>query len=930
MDDKAWIESFNKRQREADKTNNNNNNSATSTSTSSAKKQKLTEADWSRLRQGSRANFLDRRVPQIVRERAAVAETMTAQLSHNVGLSEREVKKYEREVATAAEAVSLAQTMMKTNHAQQVAETYSVPDSQRDHLLDKRSRDEAELNALMQRNKQQNNNNNSATAKSSLDEQREIENRRLQDVGVSSNNNSNNSKRVKRGPDVDLLKTLAMDEVDFISEKILAQGDATMLQSMMAAARQDTEADIARMREEEVARRRMAISELRQQLPIFKRRAEILDTLEKNDAMVLVGDTGSGKSTQLIQYLRESGYTADGKRIACTQPRRVAAMSVSARVATEVGCNLGGEVGYRVRFEDKTSKKTELCFMTDGMLLREYLMDPELKNFSCIIIDEAHERALHTDVLLGLVRETFRGRRERGDPLRVIIASATLDAEKFSRYFDDIPIIKVEGRMYPVEVFYTAQPQQDYIEACVNCVLQIHLREPLGDVLVFLTGQDEIEDCAEQLQQRIGSLKHLMREMLIFPVYSTLPASQQRKIFEPTPPGARKVVIATNIAETSLTIDGIAYVVDCGFCKQNFFDPKTDMESLLVVPVSRAAAEQRKGRAGRTGPGKCFRLYTRRAYKDSLLEATVPEIQRTNIANLVLELKALGIENFLDFEFLDSPTQEYVAQAFSALFSLQAINAEGQLTKTGRRMAEFPLDPKLSRCLVASEKYNCSEQIATVAAMLSVSSGLYYLPRDKSQRRFAEAARVQFNRGFGDHVALLEIYEQWAAAGHDEGWANQHYLQYRTLKSAYNIRLQLLGLLERVEIAQSRTEDLTAVVKAVLCGFFRNIAKINPLTGTTYQRVKVCSSMNNRSGGGGGEVLLHPSCVFALALAQHQRENINTVKRGGGDNNSGVLPGLVVYYALRSTAKDYMVNVSAVDPTWLYEVAPHMFPATRK
>jgi pre-mRNA-splicing factor ATP-dependent RNA helicase DHX16 len=352
---------------------------------------------------------------------------------------------------------------------------------------------------------------------------------------------------------------------------------------------------------------------------------------------------------KIPQYLYEIGYAELGK-IGCTQPRRVAAMSVAARVAQEMNVRLGKEVGYSIRFENCTSDATKIQYMTDGMLLREILTEPDLASYSCMIIDEAHERTLHSDILFGLVKDIVRFRSD----LRLIISSATMDAEKFSKYFDDASIFMIPGRMFPVDIYYTKSPEADYVDAAVVTVLQIHVSQPLnGDILVFLTGQEEIETAAEILTQRSRNLGSRIPELMICPVYANLPSEQQAKIFEKTPKGARKVVLATNIAETSLTIDGICYVIDTGFNKQKSYNARSGMESLVVTPVSQAAANQRAGRAGRTQPGKCFRLFTAWSFQHELEPNTVPEILRTNLGNVVLMLKSLGINDLVHFDFMD-------------------------------------------------------------------------------------------------------------------------------------------------------------------------------------------------------------------------------------------------------------------------------------
>ncbi|KAJ6795426.1 pre-mRNA-splicing factor ATP-dependent RNA helicase DEAH1 [Iris pallida] len=622
----------------------------------------------------------------------------------------------------------------------------------------------------------------------------------------------------------------------------------------------------------------------RKTLPIYPYREELLQAINDHQVIVIVGETGSGKTTQIPQYLHEAGYTKRGK-VGCTQPRRVAAMSVSARVAQEMGVKLGHEVGYSIRFEDCTSEKTVLKYMTDGMLLREFLGEPDLASYSVVMVDEAHERTLSTDILFGLVKDIARFRKD----LKLLISSATLDAEKFSDYFDSAPIFKIPGRRYPVDIHFTTAPEADYIDAAIVTVLQIHVIQPPGDILVFLTGQEEIETVDEILKHRTRGLGTKIAELIICPIYANLPTELQAKIFEPTPEGARKVVLATNIAETSLTIDGIKYVVDPGFCKIKSYNPRTGMESLLVNPISKASAMQRAGRSGRTGPGKCFRLYTAYNYHHDLEDNTVPEIQRTNLANVVLTLKSLGIHDLVNFDFMDPPPSEALLKALEQLFALSALNSRGELTKVGRRMAEFPLDPMLSKMIVASEKYKCSEEVISIAAMLSVGNSIFYRPKDKQVH--ADNARKNFHSGFvGDHIALLNVYNCWKETDFSTQWCYENYIQVRSMKRARDIRDQLEGLLERVEIEPtSNPGDLDAIKKAITSGFFHHSAKLQK--SGAYRTVKNPQTVH-----------IHPSS----GLAEYH-------------------PRWVIYHELVLTTKEYMRQVIELKPDWLVEIAPHYY-----
>jgi len=618
-------------------------------------------------------------------------------------------------------------------------------------------------------------------------------------------------------------------------------------------------------------------------LPVYQYRTQFLEAVRDFQVLIVVGETGSGKTTQLPQYLHEVGYTKIGK-IGCTQPRRVAAMSVAARVAQEMGVKLGHEVGYNIRFEDCTTDRTILTYMTDGMLLRSFLNEPDMASFSVMVIDEAHERTLHTDVLFGLVKDVARFRED----LKVIISSATLDAEKFSEYFDNAPIFNIPGRRYPVSIHYTKAPEANYLEACVITVLQIHLTQPLGDVLVFFTGQQEIEEAIDAISYKTRGLGTACGELLVLPIYATLPTDMQAKIFEKTPPGARKIVLATNIAETSITIDNIVYVIDPGFCKQNTFNPRTGMESLIVVPCSKASANQRAGRAGRVMPGKCFRLYTKWSFEHELDDDNAPEIQRSNLGHVVLMLKSIGIDDLLHFDFMDPPPPETLIKALEQLYALSALNDQGDLTKIGRRMAEFPMDPMLSKCMMAAEKYKCVDEVITICGMLGVDNAVFYRPKEKGLH--ADNARKNFHKVGGDHLTLLNVYKQWEETGFSLNWCMENYLQNRSLKRARDIREQLVEMLEKVEIEQtSNANDIDGIRKCVLSGFFYHTARLRK--DGSYVTVKHPHTVE-----------IHPqSALF------------------------GQQPKLVCYHELVLTTKEYMRQMIEVKPEWLLEVAPHFY-----
>ncbi|XP_050515877.1 pre-mRNA-splicing factor ATP-dependent RNA helicase DHX16 [Diabrotica virgifera virgifera] len=634
----------------------------------------------------------------------------------------------------------------------------------------------------------------------------------------------------------------------------------------------------------ETEKKKLTIEETKKSLPIYPFKDDLIQAIREHQVLIIEGETGSGKTTQIPQYLYEAGFCEDGKKIGCTQPRRVAAMSVAARVAQEMSVKLGNEVGYAIRFEDCTSERTVIKYMTDGTLHREFLSEPDLASYSVMIIDEAHERTLHTDILFGLVKDIARFRPD----LKLLISSATLDVTKFSDFFDDAPVYQIPGRRFPVDIYYTKAPEADYVDACVVSVLQIHVTQPLGDILVFLTGQDEIETCQELLQDKVRRLGSKVKELLILPLYANLPSDMQGKIFEPTPPGARKVVLATNIAETSLTIDNIIYVIDPGFAKQNHFNSRTGMESLMVVPISKASANQRAGRAGRVAAGKCFRLYTAWSYKHELEDNTIPEIQRINLGNAVLMLKALGINDLVHFDFLDPPPHETLVLALEQLYALGALNHHGELTKLGRRMAELPVDPMMAKMILASEKYKCSEEIVTIGAMLSVNGAIFYRPKDKIIH--ADTARKNFSHLAGDHLSLLNVYNQWRDSDYSLQWCYENFIQYRSMKRARDVREQLVNLMTRVEIEiVSNVSETVDIRKAITSGYFYHIARFSK--GGSYKTVK-----HNQS------VTIHPNSALFESL-----------------------PRWVLYHELVFTSKEFMRQVIEIESKWLLEVAPHYY-----
>lgn len=626
------------------------------------------------------------------------------------------------------------------------------------------------------------------------------------------------------------------------------------------------------------------IDDVRKSLPVYGYREDFLKLLDENQALIVVGETGSGKTTQLPQYLHESGYSKDGKVIARTQPRRVAATSVATRVASEMQVKLGKEVGYTIRFDDNSQDGvTVIKYVTDGMLVREFLKDLSLSRYSAIMIDEAHERTLSTEILLSLLKDIMITRKD----LKIIIASATINAEKFSKFFNNAPILNIPGRRFPVKIHYTKQPEANYIQAAITTIFQIHMTQPLpGDILVFLTGQDEIETMEEILKDLILKLGDQIDPMLVCSIYSNLPQELQSKIFQPTPTNTRKVVLATNIAETSITIDGISYVIDPGYVKQNVYNPTTGMESLVVVPCSRASADQRAGRAGRVGAGKCFRLFTKWSFYNELELNQQPEIQRVNLTSVILLLLSLGINDLLGFEFMDPPSKESIIKSLNLLYALGALNSLGKLTKIGKKMSEFPLDPIFTKCILTSEKFGNTNDIISIIAMLNESSNLFYRPKDKQE--LADKRKQEFFDAKGDQFMLLKIWKQWVDTGYSVQWCQDYFIQYKTMKRVRNIYEQLVKLSRKIGIeftATSKNNDdgeSIMLTKCLISGFFNNIVKLSPM-GDCYSKV---------TKGNNTPCYVHPSsCVYKMKPK----------------------PKYLLYYELVLTSKEYMRNCIVLD-----------------
>ncbi|KAJ4443899.1 hypothetical protein ANN_05686, partial [Periplaneta americana] len=712
----------------------------------------------------------------------------------------------------------------------------------------------------------------------------------------------------------------------------------------------------------------------RKSLPVYSVRNRLLTEIQKHSTVILIGETGSGKTTQIPQFMHEIRLEKDGK-IGVTQPRRVAAITLSQRVAQEMSTELGAIVGYTVRFEDVTSECTKLKYLTDGMLLREAMLDNLLMSYNIIVLDEAHERTVHTDVLFGIVKQAQTLRKERQmKPLKIVVMSATMDVDHFCDYFGGVPVIYLEGRQYPVQVLHAKQTQDDYVFSSLVTIFQIHRETPANqDILVFLTGQEEIEAMAHSIRSiaklhslnypstcphlwsngqrvwprnqvapgsnpsrgkclrwaghvaRMGESRNAYRVLVgrpegirplgmlkcrwednikidlrevgydgrnwinlaqdrdrwqayvrmamnfreldskypslkVYPMYSSLPSHQQLDVFRPTPQGMRKVILSTNIAETSVTITGIKHVVDSGMVKVRTHHPGTGMDLLKVQRISQAQAWQRTGRAGRESAGFCYRVYTR-------------------------QLLALGIDA-LSFDFMDMPPKESVNAALQQLKQLGAIESVEctKLTKLGNQMALFPLDPRFSKILLSAQDYCCLEEILSLVALLS-SESVFVTPPTKREQ--AVAAHQKFVSTAGDHITLLSIFRQFNTVAQKKQWCHENFLNARNLQYASDVRTQLAELCQSCKIPPSSCgQNLDQVRKCLITGLFMNVAEL--------QREKQYLTVESRQA-----VAIHPSSVLF-----------------------GSQPHCVLFTEVVQTGRCFLRQVSQIDPEWLREIVP--------
>ncbi|CAN9156793.1 unnamed protein product [Alternaria alternata] len=633
-------------------------------------------------------------------------------------------------------------------------------------------------------------------------------------------------------------------------------------------------------------------------LPIAQLKDQLLYTIETYPVTIVVGETGSGKTTQIPKFLLEAGWCNGGQQIAITQPRRIACTSVAARVAEELATPLGQKVGYSIRFEDVTSAATNVKFVTDGLLLREMLVDPLLSRYSVIMVDEAHERSLSSDILLSLLKKVLVKRED----LRVVVSSATLEAERFLDFFSPDQgekvhgkskeefgcIVGIEGRTYPVEIQYLQEPTNNYVEASIDTVIKIHEHESEGDILVFLTGREEIDDAIDKLGDRIADMSSSQQRLMPLPLYAGLPTEDQNLIFTKPPQNTRRVIFSTNISEASVTIDGIVFVIDSGYVKLRAYNANIGIENLAVVPVSKANATQRAGRAGRTRPGKCFRLYPESVY-EGLEEATFPELARSNLAPVILQLLNLGITNVVRFDYL-SPT------------TISTRDTRSRYAPFGMRLAELPLEPMLGRAVLkaAEPEFGCLSEMLTIAAMMTLQ-GNAFVSHDGGKKQL-DAARRKFAVAEGDHLTLYNVYEAFVKAGMgNTAWCHSNSLNHKSLVKAVSVRKQLAAYLDRFGVKENvlassgvlrvgGTPLAERVRRCLTTGFFAHAARMK--ADGTFTTVD-----------GKTTLWAHPSSVFFTRKADW-----------------------VIYTEIQSTKdKIYIRDLSTVDMDWLTEYAPEYY-----
>ncbi|KAK6355122.1 hypothetical protein TWF696_004245 [Orbilia brochopaga] len=749
---------------------------------------------------------------------------------------------------------------------------------------------------------------------------------------------------------------------------------------------------------------------VRRKLPIWNFQDEIRSIMSTSDTMVLVGETGSGKSTQIGQFLLNEPWvkrraTALGDKfggcIAITQPRRVAAISLAQRVSSEMGTHLGKAVGYCVRFDNLSEPSTKIRYLTDGMLLNEILHDPELSRYSAVVVDEAHERSVSTDLGLGLLKGIIAKRQKKNVPLKVIVMSATLDVDRMADFLgaspaplrsttDDpvpAPICRIPGKLYPVETFYTPTEIIDFQTAALKTIFQVHYQYPCpGDILVFSTGSEEIEDLASTLQEFALQMEEDKPKMQVLKLYASLDPAEQQKVFTKGDPNVRRVIIATNIAETSVTVPGVRHVIDCGKVKIKQFRHQLGIESLLVTDISQASAQQRKGRAGREGPGTCYRLYTEPCYH-KLAQNSDPEILHCNLSSAVLTLKARGVLDVFNFPYLDRPNRYSFEKALLGLNLLDALDDAGKITKIGLKMAKFPLPPIQSRVIIAASEAeekntnpaeNVLVDVIDVLSCLSVEGSILLQPtrwkkpansamkplrdpllpnmkKNKKRKRPVDdesdeeedmtveekvhTKRMEIIHPSGDHITYLNILRRYLSKRSNEQkrFCEEYQVSYPLMRKVENIRKQLRGYCRLDKVGDLPRESEMKYESETMVASYPRVSEEQTekilkcfLLGLGVQSVarrvaggKYKGMTANGSAESGMDVSVHPSSC--LMWERHAGSDSKRAKMEDGsvERRREGFGEAVMYQDIVWTSKAYMKVVSKIKVAWLDDCWVH-------
>ena len=643
-------------------------------------------------------------------------------------------------------------------------------------------------------------------------------------------------------------------------------------------------------------------------LPITARKDDIVAAIRSNQVVVLAGETGSGKTTQIPKMCLEAGLGIEA-RIGCTQPRRVAALSISRRIAQELNVDWGREVGCKIRFDDRSSPHTYIKLMTDGILLTETQSDPTLADYNAIIIDEAHERSLNIDFLLGYLKGLLAKRQD----LKLIVTSATIDTDAFSRHFNNAPVIEVSGRMYPVDVIYqplesASEEQGDvsYVDATVETAEKILYETDAGDVLIFLPGERDIRETADQLEGLLSGGAE------IIPLFGRLSAGDQERAFAPS--ARRKIVIATNIAETSLTIPGIRYVIDAGLARISRYNPRTRTRRLPIEAISQSSAHQRKGRAGRVEDGVCIRLYSEDDFNERP-PFTQPEIQRSNLAEVILRMKAFHLGDIETFPFVQPPTPAAIGAGYALLQELGALDGQRELTPLGFDLARLPIDPTLGRMLLQSQHEHAARELLIIAAGLSIQD-----PRERplEQKEAAQTAHRRFNDPKSDFLALLNIWnavhDQWEklrTQNQRRKFCRQNFLSYLRMREWQDLHAQLHDALEGLGTLKLNESNAAyeAVHRSILAGLIGHVAHRE--------------DRNTYKASGNRNVTVFPGSALYDRSPPPRKPAERAAKVEAANRGKTSQPQWIVAGEIVETSQLFARTLAGIEPGWIFQLAPH-------